>query len=227
MWALPDIDRINKQAESRIFAAKADAINKGLRRNETCDACEQTAIKAELWYDIFSDDPKGINLSCEDHSDGGVEEGFFLCDGCNRIMILNYTWELYRVTQKDGSELCLPCAAKQYVADDTNWIDLQGAFAVDFHTVRKAPHVIGVKMPVPKEVKLFEDVEMDGATGGRLTSTMSAEQTPDGAVTEIKDHLQSLKEFGVKRAILIMDAAYQFSVSVGVYVDADAPVVAQ
>jgi hypothetical protein len=40
-------------------------------------------------------------------------------------------------------------------------------------------------------------------------------------VQEIRDLLAQAREDGYKRAILILDAAYQFAVSIGVYVSTE------
>src|SRR6185437_14496472 len=83
-------------------------------------------------------------------------------------MAENYTWEPYS-TIIDDLELCLPCAAQHYISDDANWITLtpENIEAVDFVRVRKAKHVIGVKMPIPKEIKPFGGgVTLDSSSGG-------------------------------------------------------------
>ncbi len=85
--------------------------------------------------------------------------------------------------------------------------------------VRKAKHLIAVGQETPKELELAGNVEMDSMSGGRLRSTSYANPDPVDAVEAIRSLLLEAMESGKRRATLIMDAAHQFSVSVGVYVD--------
>lgn len=226
MWSLPDINRMNSEA-----AASAKRLERAVRTGKldgktlTCehesDECSGK-LYHHLWYDIFSDDPKGVLTLCEHHDGyyGLPDEGFFECDDCNRVMVENYTWEYYRVLVDDAI-LCLPCAAARYIAEDDNWIALtpENIDGLNFDQVRKAKHVIGVEMPVPKTITFIDNVEVDGSTGGRLTGFSSSESSPTGAVEELRGILRDQMAAGATRALLILDAAYQFSVSIGVYVD--------
>jgi hypothetical protein len=227
MWSLPDIARLNSRAsDSRV--ALQNAAETGFLNGEALE-CEHEGdnctdeLRRYLWYDIFSDDPKGVLTLCERHDGyfGSPTEGYFTCDSCQRIMAENYTWELYYVHDKDGEILCLVCAAERYIANETNWIELtpENIEAVDFKRVRQAKHVIGVKMPVPKSIEPYGDgVTLDSSSGGMVRGFSSADSTPDSGVRELRDELTAAMEDGNERALLIVDGGYQFAVHLGVYV---------
>jgi transcription elongation factor Elf1 len=222
MWSQPDIVRMNADAEK--------SAPKLLKRMETarvaeCEDCgkkfnvHDEDVFFSLYYDIFSDDPKGIVALCKEHADERYDS-YFYCDECNRVVVNNYTWEMYS-TEMDGGQVCLPCAAKMYLQDGSNWlkltpeeIEMVGFNSLDVckrYSVSKAPHLIGVDMPVPKSVKFVDNVEFDSMSGACISG---------GGLGEIKQKLTELMEQGIERAILILDAAYQFAVSIGIYVDA-------
>jgi hypothetical protein len=212
MWSLPDITAMNKRAEaSRLtLEQRVKAINSGTSE-EKCDSCNAVASHAELIYDIFSDDPKNLVAACVDHEIANGEDNFE-CHDCKRLMVLNYTWEIYRSITPAGEELCLPCAAKRYIAEDANWINLtpEEIAMVDMKRLTQCKHVIGVKMPIPKGIEFVDNFEFDGGT---------LQQISGGDWREV---LTEQMNAGRKRALLILDAAYQFAVSIGVYVDAEA-----
>jgi hypothetical protein len=222
MWALPDINRLNATAEAE--APKLIELMKTAERAKCEDCGEEFDVHDEdayfsLYYDIFSDTPKGIIALCPEHADYRYDE-YFICDECNRVMVDHYTWEVYR-TSIGGIEVCLPCAAKIYLEQDENWIKLtpEDIEMVAFnsldvckrYSVSKAPHLIGVSMPVPDSIQFVDNVEFD---------SMSGECISGGGVREIKDTLTDLMNKGIERAILILDAGYQFAVSIGIYIDA-------
>jgi len=220
MWSLPDINRMNSEASSQKRklerAAKTGILD---REKLTCEwqghdelsRCSGE-LRHYLWYDIFSDDPKGILTLCEHHDGyyGSPSEGYFDCAGCNRVMIENYTWEYYRHITEDGETLCLPCFAHEVLADDDRWTQLadEKIDGLTFEHVRKAPHCIGVRMPIPKAIRFVNNVEFDSSTGQCISG---------GGIDELKETLRQLKNEGSSRAILILDAAYQFAVSIAVY----------
>lgn len=213
MWSLPDIKRMNADAKSA--QKKYEKILRTGKDGRTKVKCESEdeqcsgEVRLTPWYDIFSDDIKGINSACEYHDDRqGTPEGFFYCDGCNRTMVENYTWELYYVFYED-MKLCLPCFAHEVLRDEERWIPLtdERINALTFNNVRKAPHCIGVSMPIPKEIRFVNNVEFD-SNGYSISG---------GGVEGLKETLRTLKAEGETKAILIMDAGYQFAVSIGVY----------
>jgi hypothetical protein len=221
MWSLPDINRMNAEA-----AKESKQIERALKTGKLggkkirCDSAEYDRehcggeVYLDPWYDIFSDDPKGIIAQCEYHRDHeGPPEGYFYCDGCNRTMVENYTWEMYRHMGDEGI-LCLPCYAYEIIHDDERWIPLTdvGIEAVTKKQIRKAPHCIGVKMPIPKEIRFVNNVEFDSMDGHCISGR---------GVEEIKQTLRELQSEGATRALLILDAAYQFAVSIGVYAEAE------
>ncbi len=232
MWSLPDLTRLNSQARSNRKRLER-AVRTGTLYGKKL-TCEYAGHRGDchgrlhhyLWFDIFSNDAKGIITLCRHHDgySGDPIQGYFTCSDCERVMIENYTWESYRTTVA-GDVVCLPCAAKVYIAEPANWIPLtaEAIARVDFERIRRAEHVIGVEMPTPAGIEFKGNVELDSSTGGRLTSFSSCESTPDGGVADIQQMLTELMEQGHTRALLIIDGAYQFSVSVGLYVDAPLP----
>lgn len=91
----------------------------------------------------------------------------------------------------------MPCAAARYFAEEDNWIELtdENIAAVDFERARKAKHVIGA--------------EFDSMDGHQISGS------------KIKEILEQAREDGYSKALLILDAAYQFAVSIGVYVQSE------
>ncbi len=75
-------------------------------------------------------------------------------------------------------------------------------------------------MPVPRSVQLFGRVQLDLQTGGEVRSTTYADPTPDAGVQHLRDIMTDAKDGDFRRTLLIVDGGYQFSVSIGVYVDA-------
>ena len=110
MWSLPDIVRMNAEAAS---ASAREALLGAVRKHLDsqgnpihCDYCGNQAEEVSPWFDIFSDAAKGVVAMCQEHYDayGPAPEGYFWCDGCERLMVENYTWELYGVcTDTDSS----------------------------------------------------------------------------------------------------------------------------
>lgn len=220
MWSLPDITRMNSEAFQQ---------NKKLERAAHTGILDRKRLKCEweghyepcegelrhyLWYDIFSDDPKGILTLCEHHDGyyGSPSEGYFICEDCERVMVENYTWEHYDTMVGECTMLCLPCAAARHLAEPDNWIQLtdERIDGIDFEEVRRAKHVIGAEMPVPKGIRFVNNVEFDSMDGHCING---------GGVEELQETLRQLKEDGEDRAVLILDAAYQFAVSVAVYAE--------
>jgi hypothetical protein len=203
MWSLPDLDRLNNEA-----ARNKQALTVQLRqpKNYPCDGCAIPATAGELYYDIFSDDPKGAIFLCDDHKNS-PKEGFFVCEVCERLLIENYTWERY---EKDG--MCLSCAAKLFFDRKDNWIDPkevkeiiyeQGApqFEDGRLNVFAAPHVLGVRQPVPKGIQFIANAEFDGFDGHQISGF------------DFETKLRSLD----RPFALVLDAGWQFAVSIGIY----------
>jgi hypothetical protein len=61
MWSLPDINSLNSRAASGAESLKRQVRSKRKRK------CEMPAVRSYLFYDIFSDDPKGMFHLCEEH----------------------------------------------------------------------------------------------------------------------------------------------------------------
>jgi predicted Fe-S protein YdhL (DUF1289 family) len=227
MWSLPDLKRLNEDAV-KFNSTLNQVVITGKTEDGEPLVCEwaghdgkcEGEVRAYEYYDIFSDVPKGYLALCERHDGyyGSPSEGYFECDGCQKIFVENYTWELYR-HDDEGGTFCLNCYRENELADDENWLNLtdQNINALTFDRVRQAQHLIAVGQDTPAELTFIGNVELDGSTGGRLTGFSSCEDTPDGGVEELRDLLRKAKEQGYERAILILDAAYQFSISIGVY----------
>src|SRR5258708_22426710 len=217
MWSLPDTSRLNGEAatekEKLELAARTGILDGEQLECEWKDhdgECDEE-LRHYLWYDIFFDDPKGILTLCERHDGyyGSPSEGYFTCDGCNRVFVENYTWERYEAIH-EGSSLCLPCFAYEVIHDEDRWIPLtdESIDRVTFADVRNAPHCVGVKMPVPKEIRFINDVEFD---------SMDSHCISGGGVDELKETLRTLRDEGETRAILNVDAADQFPVAIVVH----------
>src|SRR5271157_2261239 len=215
MWALPTMKQLNAQAESKGFEQKLErACHTGKLDGEKlvcewADHDEPSKCEGELrhylTYDIFSDKPKGILSLCERHDGdyGSPSEGYFECVDCNRVHIENITWERYEVDTEDGP-ICLPCYLQRVMNDEERWISLtdEAIAAVDFNKVRKAPHCIGVQMPIPANtIRFVNNVEFDSGSGACISG---------GGVGELQETLHQLQSEGETRALLILDAAYQF-----------------
>lgn len=221
MWSLPDLQRMNSEAyqmrKKLERAARTGFLDRKKLKCEWAEHDEPSHCEGELrhylWYDIFSDDPKGILTLCEHHDGyyGSPSEGYFECEGCNRVMTENYTWEMYRADTDYGT-FCLPCYAANELLNPDNWIPLtdEAINGLTEKSIRKAKHLIGVKMPIPQGIRFVNNVEYDSMDGHCING---------GGVEELKETLRQLRDDGEDRAILILDAAYQFAVSIAVYAE--------
>ena len=81
----------------------------------------------------------------------------------------------------------------------------------------KAEHLIGVGSTYWQEWLVFHaNVECDSSSGGRLTGFTSCESSPLGTVREVVEHIRAA--LGIApRCALILDATFQFSISLGIY----------
>jgi hypothetical protein len=212
MWSLPNIQVMNASAHATVkpLRRKLSRFRKHKERIE-CDRCGEPATWAEEFFDIFSEDPKGIFALCDKHRDY-LGEDYFECGYCDRLMISNYTWEVYYHDDEHLGRICLPCYARITIDNPLNWIELteENIEALTFEDLRKARHLIGVSMPIPEGLRFVSSAEFDSMGGGSVAG---------GGLGGLKEALRDLQAIGVERAILILDAAYQFAVSVGVYVD--------
>jgi hypothetical protein len=204
MWSLPNIAALNEQAE-RDFKAKKKRTLKGRR----CEFCGDRAAVALDYYDVFGPHPKGQVYLCKHHNEMGYpEEDYFTCDDCQKLFIENYTWENYFHCTEDGEKLCLNCHFDREIEDPENWItDLK---QVTWERVRHCKHLIPVQGEHWKERLIFlgtaefDSMTGEGISGGGL----------DGLREIVRD---GLKDYG--RVIPILDAAYQFAVSIGMYIE--------
>jgi hypothetical protein len=98
---------------------------------------------------------------------------------------------------------------------------------------RKAKHLIAVESKYWEDHLIFQgNVELDSSSGTRITGFVSSESSREGGLREIVDHLKkvlvntNVRDFLVNlgapapepaRCALILDGAYQFCVSIGIY----------
>ena len=170
-------------------------------------------LRPVLWYDPFSEDPKGLFFICEEHDGyyGSPTEGYFVCDDCGKTHAENYTWEVYRV-DTDGGTFCMRCFAYQEIHNEENWLDLQDPSVIDkltFDQVRQAKHLFPVECQDFMGLEFFGNAEFDA---------MSGESISGGGTEGIKEILREARAAGHTEAMLVLDGAYQFSVSIGCYV---------
>jgi hypothetical protein len=112
MWSLPDLKRLNEDAE-KFNSTLNQIVITGKTEDGEPLVCEwaghdgkcEGEVRAYEYYDIFSDVPKGYLALCEKHDGyyGSPSEGYFECDACQKIFIENYTWELYRHDDEAGN----------------------------------------------------------------------------------------------------------------------------
>jgi hypothetical protein len=216
MWSLPDINKLNAHAAARARQLRTEAARK---RKPDCEiyGCVQRAEQSTLWFDIFSDDPKGVIHTCPDHG-WADDPDLFFCENCERVMVDHYTWERYQV-EMNGDALCLSCAAKRYFDESRNWIDPRNVTAVVFDQrelrfdsangsldVARCLHVLGVKQPLPEGVVFHDNAEFDSQDGRQISGE------------NLLEVIQRLDQ----PFCPVLDAAYQFAVSIGIYVRANA-----
>lgn len=108
-------------------------------------------------------------------------------------------------------------SAKSY-----NWIALtdEEIAVVTFDTLRQARHVLGVSMPVPKQIRLFDSLTLDSSSGGLVRGFSHADPRPEAAVGALREILNRAQNVDHGRALLIIDGVYEFAFSIGVYVRA-------
>ena len=226
MWVSPQAAATNARAregKGRLEYCAQYGIDPETDKLATCmcaDWGDDVAAKCSgevtpiLWYDPFSDDPKGIIFLCEEHYGyyGNPTEGFFTCGGCGEVFIENYTWELYYVVD-NGEIFCMKCYAENYIADVENWIDLRDPSVidkVDMDKIKGSKHIFPVECQDYMGLILVCNAEFDSMSGANLPGS--------GGVDEIKDLLRKARANGHKSALLVLDGAHQFAVSIGVYV---------
>ncbi len=242
MWSLPDIIRLNNKAAeaAQTQTFEQQAANPSEHQCLVCswNGDEAAADYGYVVHDIYGPDAKDAIFLCEHHDGctGSPAEGYFECGDCCRVMAENYTWENYYTIQ-DAEVLCLPCALKSYIAQQSNWVPLDEIEKVvveapqdeddplyDSATatlnLARAPHLIAVQMPVPDTIHFEKNLEFDSSTGEMLASYSStyARSVGESAALEA---IQELREQGYSKALVILDAAYQFSISIGIYVRAE------
>ena len=135
MWALPNIKSLNEEAE-RNFKSKEKPIKK-----PECDYCNKKAVSIQDYYDVFGPYPKGKVCACKEHDDW-IDEGYFICDDCEKLMIKNYTHEIY-FKDTDNGRICLNCYFDQEIKKPSNWI--KNVEDVTWERVKRSKHLIPVE----------------------------------------------------------------------------------
>jgi hypothetical protein len=213
MWSLPNINRLNEEA-----AKNAKKIVRELKSKKvSLEKCEHNCngycsgeIRKYPWYDIFSDDVKGILYLCEVHdgAHGDPDEGYFQCDDCKRTFIENYTWEYYRHITDDGEVICLNCYFDRELENEENWVDKSFLKLNEdevFARIRAAKHLIPVEgKHWQKHLNFIDNCVFDSTNGMQISGD------------KLQDIVRkALKQY--KEVMLIMDSCFQFAVSVGCY----------
>jgi len=214
MWSLPDIAVMNSRAAAKkplIEKAVGTGIDPETGKQATCEREDQNCsgtVRGEPWFDIFSDDPKGVVFLCENHGGDYNRDEYFRCEDCGRLMIDHITWERY-VHDTDDGPICLNCYAARVIANPKEWVPLtnKAIDALTFDDVRKAKHIIAVSGPT-HGLQFHGNVEFDNTDGHCIGG---------GGVDELKRFLRKARKEGKRRALIVMDAAYQFSVSLAIY----------
>jgi len=215
MWSLPEINSLNARAKSCATAYNRESKLKTSRKHP-CECCSQPSTHHHKYFDIFSDDAKGVRHTCDGcHDDGRGDEGYFTCDCCVRLLVENYTWEIYHRTDPDtGETLCLACAATKYFADDANLIDPKRVTKVVLNpgggrlfengvlNLAHASHSLGVKQPLPPGIKFVDNYEFDSMDGHQISGG-----------NLLFDIQQMDAPF-----FCVCDAGWQFAVSIGLYI---------
>ncbi len=94
MWSLPDIQRRNAAAFTNREALE-NAVLTGVLHGErvACSDADENCrglLKYELWFDIFSDHPKGIIGQCAHHRElSGVQTGYFRYERASTMLTSN------------------------------------------------------------------------------------------------------------------------------------------
>jgi hypothetical protein len=216
MWSLPDIKVLNSLAAADRRQIEREAKLRTSRKHP-CEHCGEPSTRHLKWFDIFSDDPKGVSHFCDACYDYGADhEGFFECDHCQRRVADHYTWERYAVSLNGGDPICLKCAAEQYFADKENWIDPAQVtrlvspsegdpaplFTDGILNIGRCKHVLGVGQTPPLGIKFHDNAEFDSLDGHQISGR---------ALFNVISELQ-------EPFCPVLDAAYQFAVSIGIYV---------
>lgn len=205
MWSLPNITNLNS-------TASLDSTKQHIKdqmddpSSVECDICGEPSEMVQEWYDIFSDDAKGVAGMCNKHyQDYGMEgESYFTCETCERMFVKNYTWENYfKYSDEEGMQ-CINCARKKYLADEDNWIDPDTE--ITFDMVRKAPHLIAHGQRTPLNLEYLGNGEFDNMTGEGIYGNDAM-----GKLNAARSKADG------RPVILVMDGAYQFAVSIGLY----------
>ncbi|MDD5529535.1 MAG: hypothetical protein PHX21_05835 [bacterium] len=227
MWCLPSIERLNNEAIARRKSEKKKTA-KQILRGKVCEFCgTRKATTFVDYFDVFSNVPKGKIFICKKCDEEGKihdnDDSYFYCDSCNRWMITNYTWERYDTWDEENGHLCLNCALKRAIANPGNWLKKEDIEKLTVEQIQRCKHLIPVEGTYYKqELEYINNVELDNFCGGRLIDSSTC-GTPNSGLQEIKKIcLETLKEHD--EVMLLIDGAYQFSKSIGIYVRKQSPI---
>ena len=125
MFSLPNIKALSERAaKARAQVRKAKTLK--------CEECGKSFPKAAPGrfvaetFGPFNEKPEGMVIVCpacvSKREDKGYRpydgESYFECSDCGNLHVINYSWEIYRVTTEDGDELCRHCAGRRAAKPD-------------------------------------------------------------------------------------------------------------
>jgi len=189
MFSLPNIVKMNKSAKREADFYRRMPADRLVR----CGFCEREVPRGEAeieaFYDSLSPGKKGHVITCQECRDEGKPEdgeSYFRCVGCDKLHVVNYSWEIYMKESGDGP-MCIPCYRESVLGIGENW--LRTAEEIRALVPAQVHHLgcIGNEYPMPKGVKSFRAVgeyeregydfysRMDGGGwGGDPTAEMRA-----------------------------------------------------
>ena len=105
------------------------------------------------------------------------------------------------------------CYADEVLREDSEWIPLttERIDALTFNDIKNAKHIRAVDQPIPAGLDVLTNTEFDSYSGACISG---------GGLGEVQETLRQAQADGFTRAIVILDGAYQFACSLGVYVPA-------
>jgi len=221
-----------KRVKKTKVRPEVSGIDPQTKKSFECESCGEVLSKGgkaiegahiEEYYDPFSDDPKGYAALCEKHEEF-IHESYFTCDDCGRLVVNNYTWEMYSVNDPvTGAMVCSRCAAKRFFGGVGEWHRVGEAANLDFEEIRKAPHATCVgldihKLGLPYTFTKVDSVTLDSMSGGLVTGFSSSSSREDGVRTLNQMIRAAAKNHPDAEYAVVLDGAFQFAVEIGVYI---------
>lgn len=236
MMALPSIEKTHQRLEAdRKELAKAKTL--------TCECCNeefpkdaQGAVKEEYFSPLVKDKPSGLLFICptcreqneENYGNPFGEDTYFECADCGKVQVVNWSWEIYRVNTDDGEGICMDCAAKRELREDSEkWLTSEHAIneaTEDSKALQRyAPkHLscIGGDKTYPFAVKSFRDTPEYEREGMNWFSRMEMGGWGGDHTAEVREcALEAFKFY--ERVYITVAEAGQFQVYLDILVDTD------